>query len=67
MANRGMEIHVRNVSAQATENGFKKFMKPHLTRLSILDAHCGKQRDRPFASVTFLNVADGQKFLQHHG
>jgi hypothetical protein len=63
----GMEVHVRNVPAQVTERGFRSFMKPHLQRLLIQHTHCQKQRDRTFASITFLNATDGQKFLAHHG
>lgn len=62
-----MEVHVRNVPPQGTENGFKKFLKPHFQKLSIRAVNCQKQRDKRFASLTFLHIADGQRFLAHHG
>ncbi|KAG0650821.1 RNA-dependent RNA polymerase 1 [Hyphodiscus hymeniophilus] len=62
-----MEVFVRNVPPQSTENGFKKFMKPHLSNISIQAVHCSKGRDKSFASLTFLYVADAQRFLAQHG
>jgi hypothetical protein len=62
-----MEVYVRNVSQQGTENGFKKFMKPHFARLSIRAVNCQKQRDKPYAWLTFLHISDAKLFLAHHG
>jgi len=42
-------------------------MKLHLAALSIQYTFCQKPRNRNFASVTFLNLTDGQTFLARHG
>lgn len=62
-----MEVHIRNVPEQATENGLKTFLKPHLERLAIQAYHCQKQRGKKYASLTFLYIRDGERFLAHHG
>ena len=62
-----MEVHIRNVPAQATDNGLKRFLKPHLHKLSIQSYHCQKQNGRTYASLTFLYLRDGERFLAHHG
>jgi len=62
-----MEVHVRHVPQQATENGFKNFMKPHFAKLGIRAVNCQKARDKPFASLTFLHLNDAQRFLAAHG
>jgi RNA recognition motif-containing protein len=62
-----MEVFVKNVPPQATENGFKKFMKTHFEKLSIRAVNCQKPRDRHFASLTFLYLADAERFLNQHG
>jgi hypothetical protein len=62
-----MEVHISNVPPQSTENGLKNFLRPFLARLSIRAVNCHKQRYRPFASLTFLHVAEGERFLHHHG
>lgn len=62
-----MEVHVRNVPSQSTKNGLSKFLKPHFANLSIRSVYCLKQRDKTFASLTFLNPADGERFLAQHG
>ncbi|KAN0121734.1 RdRP domain containing protein [Hyaloscypha variabilis] len=62
-----MEVFVRNVPQRSTENAFRKFLKPHLDKLSIRCAHCQKPQGKSFAIVTFLYVSDAEKFLQHHG
>jgi hypothetical protein len=62
-----MEVHIRNVPEQVTENGLKQFLKPHLHKLSILSYHCQKQRGKKYASLTFLYIRDGERFLAHYG
>src|SRR5215469_3932648 len=62
-----MEVHVRNVPPQSTEKALKKSLKPVFAKLSIRAVNCQKQRDKPFASLTFLHVAEGENFLHHHG
>ncbi|KAE9382198.1 RdRP-domain-containing protein [Stipitochalara longipes BDJ] len=62
-----MEVHVRNVPQRSTENAFRKFLKPHLEKLSIRCVHCQKPQGKTYANLTFLHIADAEKFLQHHG
>ncbi|TVY45069.1 RNA-dependent RNA polymerase [Lachnellula subtilissima] len=63
----GMEIHIRNVPAQSTENVLRNFLKPYLKNLSIQNVHFRKSRDSPYAQLTFLSIDDARKFLLHHG
>jgi hypothetical protein len=62
-----MEVRVRNVPSHSTEASLKKFLIPTFRKLSIWSVHCQKPRDKTFASLTFLHVADAEKFLLHHG
>ena len=62
-----MEVHVRNVPEQGTENGLRKSLQPYFANLSIRAVHCQKQRGKRYASFTFLHITDGQRFLAHHG
>jgi hypothetical protein len=62
-----MEVHVKNVPQQGTENGLKKFLKPHFNKLSILAVGCQKQRGKVHASLTFLHLQDADRFLALHG
>jgi hypothetical protein len=62
-----MEVHIRNIPERSTENAFRKFLKPHLDKLSIRCVHCQKSQGKTFATLTFLYIPDAEKFLQHHG
>ena len=62
-----MEVHIRNVPPRSTENSLKKFLRPFLAKLSIRAVNCQKQQYKHFASLTFLHVAEGERFLHHHG
>jgi len=62
-----MEVRIRNVPDRGTENGLRKFLKIHLSALSILDVHTEKPRRARFANLTFLSIDDAEKFLSHHG
>lgn len=63
----GIELHVRNVPNQLTENSFKRFITPHLNNLNIQDTNSWKPKDKNFARITFLRFTDGQRFLERHG
>jgi len=63
----GMELHLRNVPAQSTENALRNFLKPYFQKLSIQNFHCQKQRDKSYAQLTFLNIDHARLFLEHHG
>ena len=62
-----MEVHIRNVPEQVTEKGLRQFLKPHLHKLSIQIYHCQKHIGKKYASLTFLYLHDGERFLAHHG
>ncbi len=62
-----MEVHVRNVPQQSTENALRKSLKPYFAALSIRCVHVLKQNGKSFASLTFLHLDDAKKFLLHHG
>ncbi|KAL2060352.1 hypothetical protein VTL71DRAFT_9747 [Oculimacula yallundae] len=62
-----MDIHIRNVPQQATENNLKSFLKDFFRKLSIRSVYCTKPRDKTFAFLTFLHVTDAEAFLQHYG
>ncbi|XP_044723884.1 RNA dependent RNA polymerase domain-containing protein [Hirsutella rhossiliensis] len=61
-----MEVFLRNVPVDLTEDSLKKELKPWTNALGILDWACEKARRKDFASITFLNVSDGAKFLAKH-
>ncbi|KAH6704064.1 rna-dependent rna polymeras-like protein [Leptodontidium sp. MPI-SDFR-AT-0119] len=62
-----MDIHVRHVPPQSTENSLKSFLKPFLSKLSIRSVHCTKPKDKNFAFLTFLHLSEAETFLQHYG
>jgi len=62
-----MEVHVRNVPERSTEKALRTFFKEHFDKLSIRCVHCHKSQGKKFATLTFLYIPDGEKFLQHHG
>lgn len=63
----GMELHVRNVPAQSTENALRNFLAPYFKKLSIQNFHVQKQRDKAYAQLTFLNIDHARRFLECHG
>jgi hypothetical protein len=62
-----MEVHVRNVPPQTNDKSLRNCLKPFLAKLSIRDVDCQKGHGKTFASLTFLNIDDGQKFLVRYG
>jgi hypothetical protein len=62
-----MEVHVRNVPVQSNDKSLRNCLKPWFAKLSIQDVDCQKGQGKPFASLTFLSIDDGQKFLARHG
>ncbi|CZS94939.1 related to RNA-directed RNA polymerase [Rhynchosporium graminicola] len=62
-----MDVHVRNVPPQATENHFGSFLKGHFKSLLIRSVHVNKPRDKTFAFLTFLHVDEAELFLRHYG
>ncbi|KAI9825931.1 MAG: hypothetical protein M1819_000450 [Sarea resinae] len=62
-----MDVFVRDVPEQVTENGLRKFLQPYMAKLSIQTYWCQKQRQKRFAVLTFLEPDDGQRFLRTYG
>ncbi|CAG8983895.1 hypothetical protein HYALB_00005534 [Hymenoscyphus albidus] len=62
-----MEVFVRNVPEQINENSFRNSLRSAFTSLSIVNVHCQKVIGRRFATLTFLNIDEGQQFLARHG
>ncbi|CAL3973231.1 unnamed protein product [Diplocarpon coronariae] len=62
-----MDVYIRNVPHQSTENHLTKFLKPYMLQLSIRSVHCTKPRNRDFAFLTFLHPEEAEKWLQHYG
>jgi hypothetical protein len=66
-ADPGFEVFIRNVAPQSTEKALSRYLRPYLNKLFIVDFDCQKQRDKPFASLTFLFALEGERFLTQHG
>lgn len=62
-----MEVFIRDVPEQLTENGIRSLLQPYVEKLSIQTYHCRKQRQKRFALLTFLHESDGQRFLVTYG
>ena len=62
-----MEVHIRNVPEQTNEKALKHFLRPYLVALRIRNVHIFNHYGKTWATVTFLNPADAQRFLTHHG
>ncbi|PTB63748.1 RdRP-domain-containing protein [Trichoderma citrinoviride] len=61
-----MEVHLNNVPKGLTDDKLWDELEPHVKALGILDWYCEKPSRRTFAWITFLNEADGKRFLQKH-
>jgi hypothetical protein len=62
-----MEVHVRNVPPQANDKSLRNSLRPIFAKLSIQNVDCQKGQGKTFASLTFLSIGDGQKFLARYG
>lgn len=58
---------MRNLPPHLTDSALRTQLQPFMNRLSIADYMVEKQRNKKTGNVTFLHIADGTKFLQHHG
>ncbi|ETS02243.1 RdRP-domain-containing protein [Trichoderma reesei RUT C-30] len=61
-----MEVYLTNVPKVLTDDKLRDELEPYVNALGILDWHCEKPFNKTHAWVTFLNEADGKKFLQKH-
>ncbi|KAK3988970.1 RNA dependent RNA polymerase-domain-containing protein [Cladorrhinum sp. PSN332] len=62
-----MEVFMRNLAPDLTENSLEILLKPFMDKLNITDYSCDKRKKSFIGNVTFLNAADAQRFLDHHG
>ncbi|KAJ4360687.1 uncharacterized protein N0V89_001254 [Didymosphaeria variabile] len=62
-----MEVFMRGLPLDLTDQGLRTHLAPLVKALYIKDWSCQKPRKKTFGSVTFLLYTDGQKFLQGHG
>lgn len=66
-SNATMEVFMRNLPIDLTDQGLSNHLSPIIKALHIQDWTCQKPRKRNFGTVTFLHCQDGHKFLQRHG
>ncbi|KAE8452050.1 hypothetical protein EG329_002215 [Mollisiaceae sp. DMI_Dod_QoI] len=62
-----MEVFIRDVPEQVTENGLRNLLLPYMKDQDIKIYHCQKQRQKRFAFLIFLHVQDGNRFLSAYG
>ena len=62
-----MEIFLRNLPDQATEQGVERFLRPRLAQFSVHDFSCHKLRSRGCATLTVLDHSNGRDFLEAYG
>jgi RNA dependent RNA polymerase len=62
-----MEVFIRDVPQQVTENGLRNLLRPYMNDQGIKIYHCQKQQQKQFAFLVFLHVQDGNKFLLAYG
>ena len=62
-----MEVIVRNLPEQATENQVNKFFRNILDELEIKTYSCQKLKSRGMATITILDKGKARQFLKVHG
>src|SRR3569833_3141827 len=64
-----MEIFLRNLPQNWTRDNLAIQLKPCINRLHVADDsyQCEKTLKKPFATITFLDRVDGQRFLDAYG
>jgi RNA dependent RNA polymerase len=62
-----MDIFVRNVPNQSTDNQLHKFLSPHLKALDTEVFHCNKFKGKRLALVTLLDPTQANRFLALYG
>ncbi|CZR68497.1 related to RNA-directed RNA polymerase [Phialocephala subalpina] len=62
-----MEVFIRDVPEQVTQNGLSNLLKPYMAKLSIKTYHCQKPQQKRFAFLVFLDIKDGKRFLEAYG
>jgi hypothetical protein len=62
-----MEVFIRDVPEQVTENVLRNLLRPYMNDQGIKTYHCRKQQQKKFAFLLFLHIHDGNKFLHAYG
>jgi hypothetical protein len=62
-----MDIFVRNVPNQSTDNQLYRFLGPHLKALGTEVFHCNKFKGKRLALVTLLDPTQANRFLALYG
>ncbi|KAM3512242.1 hypothetical protein MY11210_004089 [Beauveria gryllotalpidicola] len=62
-----MEVFLKNVPVDLTEDRLKNEVTPFLNALGIVDFIVDKPKRKPMAWVSFLKHTDGDAFLKKHG
>ncbi|QUC19185.1 uncharacterized protein UV8b_03426 [Ustilaginoidea virens] len=62
-----MEVILKNIPSTLTDDNFKRELIPFMNALGIVDWTVDKPRRKPHAWISFLQAADGVKFLKKHG
>ena len=62
-----MEVLVRNLHDQVTENQLDRYFRNVLDKLGIKTYYCQKLKARGMATITILDTAKARQFLQVHG
>ncbi|RFU28903.1 hypothetical protein B7463_g7411, partial [Scytalidium lignicola] len=62
-----MEVHLRNVPKQATENSLRKFFDPLAKKIFTGQYYVQKLRGKNYAFLVFLIQEDGERFLLLYG
>lgn len=62
-----MEVFMRYLPSQLTEDGLRDQLEPILNQLGIIDYLREESKKKPFGFVTFLDERDGKHFLTVYG
>ena len=59
-----MEVFIDNLDPFLSEKRLRTYLKEKFKLFGIELFHCEKKRQKPFATATLLDVANGERFLQ---
>lgn len=62
-----MELFLKNVPVDLSDDDLKRELLPHMNDLDIVDWTSDKPKKRSQAWISFLSEVDGAKFLARHG
>ncbi|KAI9846864.1 MAG: hypothetical protein M1837_003476 [Sclerophora amabilis] len=62
-----MEVFMRAIPDQTSEDQLKRFLQPHLAKIAIHQFSCQKLRGRGCATLTVQKAEQGHNFLRQYG